>query len=663
MGDTLKLNNKGFAISSIMYIILVLATILIIITLSLLSSRKLILDKLKDEVLDNIKYSEILSTLKEEAIMYARENSVEKDSIQISNLESSIDSNTLKKHNLLDKYITMVNKNSSYDVYLGKSKTISDINNNNTSFIDIIDYKISGNSYQYTRDSRNLIPFPYATTSNTKNGVTYTVNDDGSIHVSGTATANATFILYYNTTELPSGVEIGKDYTISLTYNKPSVSEISVTCNYFKKDVSSSSYYAWINASSTKNNTKASPDDLQGLYCYLVVLGGSTVEGTVYPQLELGTQVTEYTQYGKMPSPDFESEINSVGNKVTIDGSDKYEIPITTGGKNLFDTKNAKKYSGFSVVKEQSRDKIVVGQDVTSTWHSANFPISEDLVGKTVTISADVKTSGSNVGRMRVLWMDTDSATNLGGLITDSVSSTDEFVRVSMTGVIPENTTENNYKLCLLLYSHSSDGSVVNGVDYTVTYKNIQIELGEEVTNYEPYAETKKITIYIDEPLRCLSGQCDSINFANQKTEKKVGLVDLGILNWSVPSGYSGYMYYTPKLDNMDYKTNPPLGLSTIYKINTASGGWDVADLFDGITINEDTGEINVRDVRFLNNAENLKTALNGVYFNYGLTNPAEQIIDLPKIEVDEGANIIKIGTDIQPSNVEFTVIEKIKKL
>ena len=50
----MKLNNKGFAISSIMYIILVLAVILIALTLAILSSRKLILDKLKNEALKNI---------------------------------------------------------------------------------------------------------------------------------------------------------------------------------------------------------------------------------------------------------------------------------------------------------------------------------------------------------------------------------------------------------------------------------------------------------------------------------------------------------------------------------------------------------------------------------------------------------------------------------
>ena len=50
----MKLNNKGFAISTIMYIILVLAVILITLSLSMLSSRRLVLDKIKQETLNNI---------------------------------------------------------------------------------------------------------------------------------------------------------------------------------------------------------------------------------------------------------------------------------------------------------------------------------------------------------------------------------------------------------------------------------------------------------------------------------------------------------------------------------------------------------------------------------------------------------------------------------
>lgn len=51
----MKLNNKGFAVTTIMYMILVMGMILIILILSMLSSRRLILEKSKQEALTHIK--------------------------------------------------------------------------------------------------------------------------------------------------------------------------------------------------------------------------------------------------------------------------------------------------------------------------------------------------------------------------------------------------------------------------------------------------------------------------------------------------------------------------------------------------------------------------------------------------------------------------------
>ena len=54
----MKLNNKGFAVSTIMYMILVLAVLVMALTLTALSGRKLIIDKQKNIALTNI-YGEL----------------------------------------------------------------------------------------------------------------------------------------------------------------------------------------------------------------------------------------------------------------------------------------------------------------------------------------------------------------------------------------------------------------------------------------------------------------------------------------------------------------------------------------------------------------------------------------------------------------------------
>ena len=57
----MKIGNKGFAISSIMYLILVMALIIVAILLSLLSSRKLVLDKQKKTIIDKYAQEDINS--------------------------------------------------------------------------------------------------------------------------------------------------------------------------------------------------------------------------------------------------------------------------------------------------------------------------------------------------------------------------------------------------------------------------------------------------------------------------------------------------------------------------------------------------------------------------------------------------------------------------
>ena len=120
----MKLNNKGFAISSVMYMILIMAIVLITLTLSLLSSRKLVLDKIKQETLNDIyntpdiSFKEVLNTLKSEAIVYAQDNNIENGSLKVSELNSSIDKEILKEYELLDRVLLITYSNDTYEVNL-----------------------------------------------------------------------------------------------------------------------------------------------------------------------------------------------------------------------------------------------------------------------------------------------------------------------------------------------------------------------------------------------------------------------------------------------------------------------------------------------------------------------------------------------------------------
>ena len=301
MGDILKLNNKGFAISSIMYIILVLAVVLIALTLAILSSRKLILDKLKNEVSNNIyevyplTYRETLNTLKEEAINYASSNNIEKDSIKISNLESSIDSNTISGYKLNDRYLTMVSNDNTYDVYLGEEEVITDISKPVENLMDIIDYKIYGNSYQETsKQGKNLFDISKVTNASavTNNGDSLTITSYG-------APLNETLSV------LCPNLKVGDTVVLNVTPEEGGAAFIAVNGK------------VWINGE-TKTITEA--DLTTTVYVYNV----PSAQGDTYGipktlsniQIEYGSTRTEYEAFvPNSPSPKYSSEIESVGDK------------------------------------------------------------------------------------------------------------------------------------------------------------------------------------------------------------------------------------------------------------------------------------------------------------------------------------------------------------
>ena len=76
--------------------------------------------------------------------------------------------------------------------------------------------KVSNESQEQTYNINlgyNLFKTPYNESSKTKNGITFTINEDGSIHVEGTATAKTQFNL--RTRDLLLDLNIGERYTIA----------------------------------------------------------------------------------------------------------------------------------------------------------------------------------------------------------------------------------------------------------------------------------------------------------------------------------------------------------------------------------------------------------------------------------------------------------------
>ena len=134
--------------------------------------------------------------------------------------------------------------------------------------------------------NKNLIPYPYKETTKTTNGITFTVNSDGTITAKGTATNSAVFQLYSsaggskpmnvaNKTITISGCPAGgnfESYFILFSYGGNSYQEFG-------------------------NGITITPDaDITAVQ--LRIAAGATVNNLTFkPQLELGSTATAYTPY------------------------------------------------------------------------------------------------------------------------------------------------------------------------------------------------------------------------------------------------------------------------------------------------------------------------------------------------------------------------------
>lgn len=151
--------------------------------------------------------------------------------------------------------------------------------------------------------TENLIPYPYAETTKTANGVTFTVNSDGSVTVNGTATSDADFMLLrgpiqgysesYFLSGCPSG---GSDttYYISENFTASKDTGNGVVLNNLPSD------QVW----------------------RIVIKSGTTVNNLVFrPMLNAGTEAKPYSKWFAGLKNAFFKEIVSTGrNLIDLSG-------------------------------------------------------------------------------------------------------------------------------------------------------------------------------------------------------------------------------------------------------------------------------------------------------------------------------------------------------
>lgn len=205
----------------------------------------------------------------------------------------------------------------------------------------IMDMVLYGKSEQKSTMGKNLLKLSEANAQGNANGLSATMNADGSISVTGASTSTWSNIIKTNN-------ECHTDnatYTFSVDKN----SDIVVGLKLGRTKLDDANYQIhriMQNQLSCTFETGASNE-----YCSLFLEGltvGKSYNFTIYPMLELGTEATAYEPYTggqPSPSPDYPQEIKSVVNPtIKLSNGDGTEsqtvtlpyvlnaIPVNSGG-------------------------------------------------------------------------------------------------------------------------------------------------------------------------------------------------------------------------------------------------------------------------------------------------------------------------------------------
>lgn len=185
-----------------------------------------------------------------------------------------------------------------------------------------------------TRCGKNLLPNNLA--SQTINGISVIVNDDKSITVNGTAEKRTVFYLYSrNNNEIDYMLPKGIDFILK----GPRLEGVGINFQLGLYEPNKNEEYITANG---KNDRQFKLDNYKIVnYFALIVEEGQTVDLTCYPQLEIGTQSTNYEPYQGQTYD------------IDLQGNEMVEIPKGVKNQLIIDKKG-----GVSLIK--NIEKIIL---------------------------------------------------------------------------------------------------------------------------------------------------------------------------------------------------------------------------------------------------------------------------------------------------------------
>lgn len=214
---------------------------------------------------------------------------------------------------------------------------------------------IYGNSIQETRSGKNLLENKGI--SKTSNGITFTVNDDKTILANGNnnGTANSAFII--NNYSLEAGTYI---------LNGCPSGGSSTT---YRLAIQNTSGWSILGLDTGSGSEQFTIDEATNVQVAIFIQKGQTISNLLFkPMIRLSSIIDDsYEPYGVSPSPDYPSEIESVGYENLLENN-----TITTTINGITFTKNA---DGTITANGTATANVVldVGRNLTNKFKEGTY--------------------------------------------------------------------------------------------------------------------------------------------------------------------------------------------------------------------------------------------------------------------------------------------------
>lgn len=499
--------------------------------------------------------------------------------------------------------------NAGYYTYKGISYGGSASNNG----IDVAE--IDGAYSQETTNGFQLFDASKLPTKS-QGGAIVTNNDDGSFTISGSGNLTSNYsnsiVLYSN----EEAVKLFKQGTIYLKTEK-------ATTPYFQLSFDGEGSFSLTNNGNSESIGTINQEMLEDVNfrVRLIVYGasGSTITpATIKPMLYQDGDGTfePFTGGIASPNPEYPQEPNFVGDY--NEGTQKYDIDFVTSGKNLLNNEaNTFSFKGvtFTINKDKS---ILLSGTATETIYWNDGKLSANLYNdKIYTLSGCPSGGGLNKYYM-YLYNESFSLNDTGNGVTNMSKVTKKVV----------------FGIAIL------SGVNVNGLVFKP-----QLEIGTTATDYQPYQGFETTTLQLNQPLRELpNGVKDTIE--NGVVTRRVGCVDLGDFDYTDYSNYNGYYTTVGNLKSDNYGE----AICTHFKVIKSHGEM-------GIRIGAGNSNIYIEQVSSVYpTASEFKSAMSGVKLFYELATSTTEQITLPTLPSWYPYTNAWVGTELQPSFVEWHI-------